>query len=222
MTKAVLFDLDETLILRSGAIRAFIADQYRRFAPELGRIDGAAYAARFLAMEDNGRIPKDKLYPEFVAALGITGVDAGTLLEDYRSRYPGFASLAPGARETVAAIRAEGLRTGILTNGNERVQMAKIEAIGFADLLDTIVVSEAVGLRKPDPAIFVMATDRLGVDPAATLFVGDSPETDIVGAAGAGLQTAWFRNGAEWPEGLLPRADADIDRLAEVLRLTEK
>ena len=49
MTKAVLFDLDETLILRSGAIRAFIADQYRRFAPELGGIDGAAYAARFLA-----------------------------------------------------------------------------------------------------------------------------------------------------------------------------
>ena len=222
MIRAVMFDLDETLILRSGAIRAFIADQYQRFAAELGGVDGATYAGRFLAMEDNGRVPKDKLYPQFVAALGITGVDAGTLLEDYRSRYPSFASLAPGARETVAAIRAEGLRTGILTNGNERVQMAKIEAIGLAGLLDTIVVSEAVGLRKPDGAIFLLAADRLGVDPVATLFVGDNPEVDIVGAARAGLRTAWFRNGAEWPDGLLPRADADIDRLAEVLRLTGK
>lgn len=219
MIKAVLFDLDETLILRSGAIRAFIADQYRRFAADLGGIDGRTYADRFLDMEDNGRIPKDRLYPEFVAALGITGVAAGTLLEDYRSRYPSFASPAPGAVETVRALHAEGVRTGILTNGNERVQQAKIDAIGLRDVLDTIVISEAVGLKKPDKAIFRLATDRLGMAPAATLFVGDNPETDIVGAAQAGLQTAWVRNGGIWPAGLLPRANADLDRLDEVLGL---
>jgi putative hydrolase of the HAD superfamily len=222
MIKAVLFDLDETLILRSGAIRAFIADQYRRFAADLGALDGGTYTDRFLTMEDNGRIPKDKLYPEFVAALGITGVDAETLLEDYRSRYPGFASPAPGACETVRAIHAEGIRTGILTNGNERVQQAKIDAIGLRDVLDIIVISEAVGLKKPDKAIFRLTTDRLGIAPAATLFVGDNPETDIIGAAQAGLQTAWFRNGTEWPADLLPRADADIDRLDEVLSFTGK
>ena len=217
--KAVLFDLDETLIVRAGAIRAFIADQYRRFAAKLAGIDASAYAERFLAMEDNGRIPKDKVYPAFIAAMGITGVSPDMLLEDYRSNYANFAVLNPGARETVAAIRDGGRLTGIITNGNERVQLAKLDATGLADLFDTVVVSEAVGLRKPDPAIFRLAAANLGIATDAALFVGDNPEVDIVGAAGAGMQTAWFRNGLSWPEGLLPRADADIDGLAEVLHL---
>jgi putative hydrolase of the HAD superfamily len=217
--RAVLFDLDETLIARAGAIRVFVAAQYQRFAPRLANIDSALYAERFLAMEDNGRIPKDKLYPDFVAALGITGVSADELLEDYRTNYPNCAVLNPGARETIAAIRDGGRLTGVVSNGNARVQFAKLDATGLTNLMDTIVISEAVGLRKPDPAIFLLAASKLDVAPESVLFVGDNPEVDIVGAAGAGLQTAWLRNGAAWPEGLLPKADADIDRLEEVLRL---
>jgi putative hydrolase of the HAD superfamily len=217
--KAVLFDLDETLIVRAGAIRAFIAGQYRRYADRLGGIGAEDYAARFLAMEDNGRIPKEQLYPAFVTAMGITGVGPDELLEDYRRYYPECAVLNPGARETIAALRAEGRRTGVISNGNARVQLAKLAATGLRELLDTVVVSEAVGLRKPDPAIFRLATENLGIAPDQALFVGDNPEVDIVGAAGAGLQTAWFRNGLTWPTGLLPRADADIDGLEEILHL---
>ena len=64
---------------------------------------------------------------------------------------------------------------------------------------------------------FEVAAANLYVDLREDLFVGDNPEVDIVGAAVAGLQTAWFRNGMNWPHGLLPRADADIDALPEVL-----
>lgn len=222
MIRAVLFDLDETLIIRAGAIRAFIAGQYERFAGRLGGIDAATYQSRFLDMEDNGRIAKDVLYPNFVAALGIKDVSAAELLEDYRAIYPSCAVLNEGAKETVEAIRARGLPLGIISNGNERVQLAKLESIGLIDLFQTIVISEAVGLRKPDPAIFQLATDRLGVPLAETLYVGDNPEVDVVGAARAGLQTAWFRNGQPWPEGLLPRADVDIDALAELLHFPGK
>lgn len=219
MIQAVLFDLDETLIVRAAAIRAFVADQYRRFADRLGSLDAATYATRFLAMEDNGRIPKDEVYPAFVEALQIGGVAAGELLEDYRIHYPECAVLNAGATETIAAIRATGRRTGVISNGNDRVQRAKLQVTGLRDLLDTVVISESVGLRKPDPAIFRLATEQLGVAPGLALYVGDNPAVDIVGAAGAGLQTAWYRNGATWPEGLLPRADTDIDRLEEILHL---
>lgn len=221
MIRAVLFDLDETLIIRAGAIRAFIAGQYERFADRLG-VDAATYTGRFLDMEDNGRIAKDVLYPDFVAALGLRNVSADELLEDYRAIYPSCAVLNDGAKETVEAIRARGLPLGIISNGNERVQRAKLEAIGLAELFSTVVISEAVGLRKPDPAIFHLATDNLGVAPETTLYVGDNPEVDIVGAANAGLQTAWFRNGQPWPDGLLPRADADIDALPELLHFPGK
>jgi len=217
MIRAVLFDLDETLIIRAGAIRAFIAGQYERFAGRLGGIDAATYASRFLDMEDNGRIAKDKLYPDFVAAMEITGVSADELLEDYRQIYPSCAVLSDGARETVEAIHAQGLPVGVITNGNERVQRAKLESIGLTQLFNPIVISEVVGMSKPDPAIFRLATSQLGIDPAETLYVGDNPTVDIVGAAAAGLQTAWFRNGQPWPEGIIPRADVDIDALPELL-----
>jgi putative hydrolase of the HAD superfamily len=58
------------------------------------------------------------------------------------------------------------------------------------------VFSDDVGVRKPDPAIFMHACGALGVEPAAVLFVGDNLVTDVQGAANVGMQTAqalWFR-----------------------------
>jgi putative hydrolase of the HAD superfamily len=220
--KGVLFDLDETLILRSGAIRAFIKDQYRRFEGRLGGLGEATYTGRFLKIEKNGVIGKDVTYPELVKALGIKDVSSDELLEDYRIHYPAFASPSPAAAETVKALYDAGMKTGIVSNGNVRVQQAKIDAIGLRPALDTVVISEDVGLRKPDPAIFALGVKNLGLSPEATLFVGDNPEVDIIGAAAAELQTAWFRNGATWPDRLLPRADVDIDRLDEILHYPGK
>lgn len=217
MINAVFFDLDETLISRSGAIRSFVADQFARFESRLDGIDARTYTEQFLLLEDNGRIAKDKFYPSLVSALNIRGVDAATLLEDYRANYPSHAALNPGAYETVATVKADGLLAGVITNGNARVQKGKLDATGLHDLFDIVVVSEAVGLRKPDPAIFELATSDLGVTLEAALFVGDNPEVDILGAAGAGMQTAWFRNGAMWPAELPRKADVDIDHLHEVL-----
>jgi putative hydrolase of the HAD superfamily len=215
--KGVLFDLDETLILRSGAIRAFITAQYRKFAGRLGGLSEAEYTTRFLEVERNGVIGKDVVYPELVRELSITGVSSDELLADYRAHYPEFASPSPGAIETVRALHGKGLGTGIVSNGNVQVQDAKVDVIGLREALDTVVISEAVGLRKPDPAIFALAIGNLGLPPHEVLFVGDNPAVDIVGAAAAGLQTAWFRNGLTWPAQLQPRADVDIDRVDEVL-----
>lgn len=217
MIQAVLFDLDDTLITRTGAIRAFVADQFERFEDKFDGVDAKTYAEQFLRLEDNGRIPKDRFYPTLVEALGIRAVSADTLLEDYRANYPSYAVLNPGARETIMAVKTDGLLAGVITNGNERVQKAKLAATGLHDMLDLVVVSEAVGLRKPDAAIFEYATSGLGVALDSALFVGDNPEVDIIGASGAGMQTAWFRNGAMWPTALPIRADTDIDHLHEVL-----
>lgn len=217
MIKGVLFDLDETLILRSGAIRAFIKDQYRRFANRLGGLSQTDYTSRFLEVEKNGVVGKEVVYPELVGQLGITGVSSDELLADYRAHYPEFASPSPGAIETVRALHVRGVKTGILSNGNVQVQDAKIDVIGLRDALDTVVISEAVDLRKPDPAIFALAVGNLGLASHEALFVGDNPAVDIVGAAAAGLQTAWFRNGLTWPADLRPRADVDIDRVDEIL-----
>ena len=216
--KAVLFDLDETLIHRDAAIRGFIAAQYARFAEALAPLTAGQYAARFLDLEDNGRIDKQIVYPALVKALGITHVSADTLLADYRATYPGFATPNPGAVETLRALDDRGLKLGIVTNGNAAVQNGKIDAIGIRPLLDCVVISQDVGLTKPDPAIFALAARELGVALSDCIFVGDNPEVDIRGALGAGMDAIWLRAGQAWPPTLPPPPHA-VDALAECLPL---
>jgi len=198
--RAVLFDLDETLIHR--AIRRFIADQYTRYAAVLAPASAEQYTSRFLELEDDGRVAKAVIYPALLQALGITGVAAGTLLADYRAVYPSFTTPNPGALETLRALRAHGLRLGIITNGSGALQNGKIDAIGIRPLLDCVVVSELVGLAKPDPAIFRLAAGQLGVKTEDCVFIGDNPRLDVAGALGAGCGAIWFRAGTPWPPDL--------------------
>src|SRR3569623_2858267 len=150
--KAVLFDLDETLIRR--AIRRFVADQFARFSALLAPVTAEKYTSRFLEIEDDGRVAKTIIYPALVQELGITGISAAALLTDYRTEYARFTTASPGALDTVRALRDHGLKTGVITNGSGELQNAKIAAIGIRSLLDCVLVSESVGLKKPDPAIF--------------------------------------------------------------------
>lgn len=206
MIKAVLFDLDETLLVRSEAIRAFIADQYTRHAAALGGVDRDLFAARFLDLEDEGRVPKVAVYPALASEFGLTGQLTTALLADYQTLYPGYAVLSVGVVETLAGLRARGLKTGIITNGNARVQNGKIDATGLRPLLDTVLVSETEGMSKPDPRIFSLALQRLGLTAPEVAFVGDNPVADVDGARHAGLMAVWYHSTTEWPDGLAPPA----------------
>ncbi len=82
----------------------------------------------------------------------------------------------------------------VVTNGNTVPARLGIEA-----LFHVVVIASDCGYRKPDPAIFRYAIERLGVTPGECLHVGDDPVDDICAAHEAGLRTAWInRNGAAW------------------------
>jgi len=91
-----------------------------------------------------------------------------------------------------------------------------LEEAELAPLLATIVDSGAVGVRKPDPAIFALAVRRLGCEPAEVLYVGDSFEKDIVGAHAAGLRTGWLTGAVERPCGSPECVDVRLRRLADL------
>jgi putative hydrolase of the HAD superfamily len=218
MIKAVLFDLDETLLVRGEAIKAFISAQYNRHARPLAGIDPERFRTRFLELERNGTVDKRTVYGELVAELGITDLSADDLLADYQAVYPQFATLAAGARETLIALRRHGFLTGIVSNGATFLQNAKIDAAGLRSLIDIVLVSETEALRKPDPAIFTRAAERLGVSASECIFVGDNPEADIAGARAAGMAAIWYRGIMPWPAGLV-EPEHSITALADVLAL---
>ncbi len=114
-------------------------------------------------------------------------------------------------RRLVEAVSAR-CPTGILTNGDGRAQRRKIDAHGLESLVDTVVISNEVGARKPDPAIFEEAKRRLDAD--GFIYIGDTFEEDIVPAREQGFGTVYVGDEAR-PDA--PVSAVDMTELADVL-----
>jgi putative hydrolase of the HAD superfamily len=93
-----------------------------------------------------------------------------------------------GAFETVRSLRTRGLEVGVVSNWDIGLT-EQLEQLGAASLFSAIVTTAEAGAPKPDPAVFRLALDRLGVDASRALHVGDEPG-DEAGAAAAGMRFA--------------------------------
>ncbi|MBA1202193.1 HAD-IA family hydrolase [Pseudomonas capeferrum] len=99
---------------------------------------------------------------------------------------------------------------GVVTNGN-----ADVGRLGLADYFAFALCAEDLGIGKPDPAPFLEALRRGGVEAHAAVHVGDHPGDDIAGAQRAGLRAVWFNpRGKAWTAETLP--DAEIQRLSQL------
>jgi putative hydrolase of the HAD superfamily len=138
------------------------------------------------------------------AACGITEAPLDALWEVYFSARNSV-ELYP---DSLPALERIGVLRPLvsLTNGN-----ADLDRIGLSAHFDHHICARDTGIPKPDPRIFLAAAERLGVDPAQILHVGDDPELDVVGAREAGLRTAWInRAGHPWPGVLGRPPDLDL------------
>jgi putative hydrolase of the HAD superfamily len=120
-------------------------------------------------------------------------------------------------RPAFERLRARGLRLGLISNWDSRLSRL-VDGLGLSSLLDTTVSSAEVGLHKPDPRIFELACERLGVSPAEAAHVGDHHYADIVGAKAVGMRAILIDRRAEEHEcGEL--VVASLDRLECALDL---
>lgn len=215
--RAVLFDLDGTLFDRQKAVARLAFDQALALRPLLGAVAPEHFASRLVALDARGYVKKPLVYRLLVGELGLDAahpqLQPERLTEDFFRRYADHSIAFEGARETITALRARGLRIGLVTNGRVAVQQAKLEALGLLPLLDAVLISEAEGLSKPDAALFRRALERLDVAAQEAVFVGDHPVNDVQAARAAGLRAIWMRD-THWPA---PEADGVIDRLPQLL-----
>jgi putative hydrolase of the HAD superfamily len=222
MIHAVLFDLDETLLDRTSSVTAFVADQQRRFAARLGHATAGSWCERFLFLDARGSVSKSVVYATLLAEFEGDLTVAHELLQDYRGRCALYALPFEGMAQTLNHLRSSGVPLGIVTNGETEFQTRHIEALGLSGCLDAVLISEQEGLRKPDRALFERAAARLRVAPTDCLFIGDNPTADILGAAAAGMHTAWFSPTAAWPPHLPAMPGTAIRAVPEVIALVER
>ena len=115
----------------------------------------------------------------------------------------------------LARLRAAGLRLGIVSNGDGRVDQA-LSAAGLREYFDVVIDSSVFGTEKPDPAIFWAALEALDVAPEEALYVGDLYDVDVVGARAAGMDAVLLTSG-EVGQNPPCRTAASIDELVDAL-----
>ena len=216
MVAAVIFDLDETLFARVHSMKAFVEDQLVNKYPHVFP-DPSLATARFLELDNRGRSSKSKVYQTLITEFEVDDQSLATELFDHYSKNAWrFAVAFEGLDEAFNEVRALGAKIGIVTNGSSDIQLRSLLALNLDRLVDDYIISEAVGLRKPDARIFHLAARNLSVRTTDCIFVGDSPVADIQGAKQVGMKTIWFPNGAVWPSDGSERADAEIHSLFEL------
>jgi putative hydrolase of the HAD superfamily len=190
--RAVIFDLWDTLIDFDPVVGRAYQDQV---AERLGR-DPEELAA--LWAESRVRRESGPLR-EYLVELGAAE-DAASELATLRleSTRP-LLKPRPGALETLAELRRRGYLLGLITVCSEDVEELW-EETPFAGIFDATVFSCSARLRKPDPRIYLLACEQLGIEPTDAIFVGDGANDELGGAERVGMRAVLIHRDGEDPQ----------------------
>jgi putative hydrolase of the HAD superfamily len=196
--KSVLFDMDETLLSHARDFRALTADLFTQFQDRLNGVEYDRFAKTlwpkavdmWFMMYDGvlpGAVARRYTITNTLRQLEADLELTGPMMKVWDELFVTNTSLMPGAESVLAELRGAGIRTGIVTNGYSEVQHGKIRYHGLEPQVDFVLVSEDAGSHKPHHGIFEQALEQAGTQPEQTVFVGDTPHTDIEGARAIGM-----------------------------------
>ncbi len=206
LPRAILFDMDDTILADSFNTEVCLRRVCERLAPGLG-VPAAELRAAMEAASDwywsdrerhrTGRLDLDR------ARLDVARLALGRLrIENEGHAQELWRSLAemkdemihpfPGALETLQHLRESRVALALVTNGHARRQRAKIERFGLAPFFDCIVIESELGVGKPDARVFHHVLTRLGVPAWEAWMVGDNLEWDVAGPMKVGITGIWL------------------------------
>lgn len=183
--RAVIFDLDDTLYpYRRFKLSGFVA-LAAKIAGEYGCDRRAVLRVFMRATRGPARGHEVQIC---LAALQLPPALAGPLVRELQSHEPRL-RLSSSAVRMLQAMRRDGWRLAIVTNGDPAVQAAKVAALQVAAAVDAVIYAaeHGSGIGKPEPHAFIEACRQLDVPASQTVVIGDSEETDIPGAIAAGM-----------------------------------
>ena len=212
--KAILFDLDDTLLDMYSAMHSSWEEICADVAPGLGcdatSLHETIRRESALFWADEGAVAEYRVKPlesrTIVVRLSLLamGLDdsgaeeiAGRSLRGYLERVAPF----DDAIGTLETLRSQGYRLGMVTNGSSDTQRQKIGRWQLEPYFDEIVIESEFGRGKPDPGVFRQALAGTGAAPDEAWMVGDNLYADIGGAQGVGVHGVWIhRDRLEFPE----------------------
>ncbi len=203
MISCVLFDLDNTLLLKKPSLPEKVWEVVSCVHPEVPmEAVERAYAASELWQgrqiqkeNETGVRASDEEYFAGVLStyrrfLPLDDSLSGQLFSVFSRNYAMEYQLMPHVKETLDDLKRKGLRLGIVSNNRPQVKQTLLD-FGLTPYFESIVISEEVGLYKPDPKILELACRELGVPCENSIYVGDHP-FDVLCAHQAHMPAVWF------------------------------
>jgi putative hydrolase of the HAD superfamily len=242
LPRAILFDLDDTLIRAYGGAEAAwlavaheLADELAPLAPREVADAIGAFARNFWADPERHRLWRVRLWDarrEIVAicfkrlaksGCPVPPAEVARLLADrFSANRDDQMRLFPDAHNVIDALKARGMRLALVTNGAAKDQRAKIERFDLARRFDHIQIEGEHGFGKPDERAYLHALRQLGVDARDAWMVGDNLEWEVVGPQRLGIFAIWFDGeGKGLPRDTHIRPDRVVLSLSELLQMAD-
>ena len=211
---AVFLDLGNTLLTERNGRAAVYSQEGRRAGLDVEQQAMATRMARAfqeMPLEVEGAYRYSDAWFRafqrriFVDELGLRPAAFERLSEQLFARFEEAATftLYPGAAELLAALRARGLRIGLVSNWSERLPRL-LTALGLSTAFDFVLSSAQVRMEKPDPGIFHAAARLADAPGSSCLHAGDRVDLDARGALGAGLQAVLVDHARQWGQAAAP------------------
>ena len=232
--KAILFDLDDTILSASSHRSSAMADVADRYAPSVPGVsaddllaalrDGASHYWSDQSRHRRGRLnPTEATRAIAETALANLGAsDAASLAADIARDYMAAQDAAlkpfPGAIETLRRLREMRMPLALITNGGAEGQRGKVVRFDLERYFDCIVIEGEFGVGKPDERVYRHALSELNAAPQDAWMVGDNLEWEIAVPQELGLYAVWVDwEGAGLPEGSDVRPDRIVRAISELL-----
>lgn len=223
MLKAILFDLDNTLInflhFKMETAKAAASAMVRHGLPAT---EIQAYGKIFSVYDEKG-IEYQKTFYEVVKQYDLEinlaeRIQQAAILAYLHKKFEVLQPY-PIVRPTLTRLAGK-YKLGIVTDAPRNKAWQRLILTGLYDHFDFVITHDDTQERKPHPSVFSLALKKLGVLPGAVLFVGDNPERDIKGAREAGMRTCLARYGTVGK--FETKADYEIERFEDLLKVVDE
>lgn len=229
--KGILFDYGHTLVYYPQIEKTHLVaarnvqNRIRDLGVSVDALKIQKLVETFQQRTENVVMSMEEEFSEILSILGVSNCSQDDLHEIIRAHWrPYIQNVRPrqSVKKLLKYLKKMGFKLGIVANIWGAGMDPVIERLGLKKFFDTTIASIEVGLKKPDPGIFRLALDHLGLNTEEVIMVGDNPKTDIQGAHNLGICTVRLMRGPNRTMPDLVTPDFKIRNLSALTSIVQK